>query len=107
MTFNQTDFTAGVINKLSSDTASQINIGKMTTTATTSISGTCLITGGNASGVKVFQSAGNTAAASGEGTGRAYILGGYWNNSATISSISAFSDDGNFDNGTIYVYKSA
>ena len=33
--------------------------------------------------------------------------GGYWNNSASVTSISLLSSSGNFDAGTIYVYTSA
>ena len=37
----------------------------------------------------------------------AFILGGYYNKTDTISSISVVSGTGNFDAGTVYVYTSA
>jgi hypothetical protein len=36
-----------------------------------------------------------------------YMSGGYYNSASTISSISVYSDTGNFDGGTVFVYTSA
>ena len=69
--------------------------------------GNCLITGGNSSGVKVFQAMGTGQSFSGSSDHRAYVTGGYYNSASTISSVSVFSDTGNFDAGTVYVYTSA
>lgn len=64
-----------------------------------------LISGGNASGVKNFQTYAYTT---GVTTGKAFMAGGYWNNSATVSSITIRNENGaNWTNGTIYVYTSA
>jgi hypothetical protein len=61
------------------------------------------ITGGNASGAKVF-----TAASGGESQGSEMVwTNGVYTSSSTISSISIVSNGSNFDNGKIYVYKSA
>ena len=66
----------------------------------------CLVTGCNSAGVKVWNSAGALTYAS--GTGRDYILGGYYNSSSTISSVSVFAGGGTtFDAGKVYVYTSA
>ena len=68
------------------------------------IRGFVTFTGCNASGVKSF-------IASGSGSGgvnqRAYGTGGYYNGSAVISSISVYSNSGNLNGGTVYVYASA
>ena len=57
-------------------------------------------------GVKVFNSVGSATAASGSSNGQ-MILGGYYNSSSTISSISIFNNTANFTAGTVYVYTSA
>ncbi len=65
----------------------------------------CLITGCNASGVKVFQSQGSiNNNGSGTDGSAVYHLGGYYNSSSTISSVTVLG--ATFDNGTIYVYGS-
>jgi len=63
-----------------------------------------LITGCNSSGVKIVDVKG----AGGNGVDDKYFNTlGYYNSSSTISSISIFSNNGNFDAGTVYVYTSA
>ena len=63
-----------------------------------------LITGCNSSGVKIADIKG----AGGDGVDDKYFNTlGYYNSSSTISSISIFSNNGNFDAGTVYVYTSA
>lgn len=66
--------------------------------------GTVRVSGANTSGLKVFTFAGGSDNGN-DGTLR--VGQGYWNNSATISSISIISDTGNFDAGTIYIYGAA
>ena len=99
-------YSAGIISKLGGS-SNRILIGKMTTNAAAVVDGAITITGGNSSGVKVFSSVGNSAEVSGDDGQRAAVLQGYYNSASTISSVSAFSSSGNFDAGTIYVYKSA
>jgi hypothetical protein len=65
--------------------------------------GYCLITGGNASGVKAFE-----ASMGANRTGNfSSTSGGWWNNTATVSSVSVKITAGNFDTGTLYIFKSA
>ena len=61
------------------------------------------MTGCNSSGVKSII-AGNGGTQTGNETS---FTGGYWNNSASVTSVSLLSSSGNFDAGTIYVYTSA
>jgi len=70
------------------------------------VNGSFSLQGCNASGLKMFSSAAgdNQAAASG---GSMRWNGGAWNNSATVTSISFISQNGNFDAGTVYVYGAA
>ena len=86
--------------------SNDVNIFRMSGSATSVGSGYFLITGCNSSGVKVFNSAGGASSATAQGH-RFYTLGGYYNSSSTISSISIYSSTGNFDAGTVYVYTSA
>jgi hypothetical protein len=69
------------------------------------ISGYCLITGGITSSLKTFTAVGGVS-----GTGssdKAYSIGGYIDELNPITSVSIFSNSGNLDDGTVYVYKSA
>jgi len=71
------------------------------------MTGSVLITGANASGVKFFESYGSgfsSTSAAGHG---AYWLRGIYNSASTVSSISVFSNSGNFDAGKVYVYTTA
>jgi len=85
--------------------AAYFTFSRTGTNAAAAISGNALITGCNAAGVKVMQSAGAST-----GTGTDFIHtsnGGYYNSATVISSISIISTDGNFDAGTVFVYTSA
>ena len=88
------------------DNTTRLPLGRMSTTAASPVVGAATFTGCNSSGVKAFSS---TGAGRGQGApGQAgYVFQGYYNSSATISSISVFSGTGNFDAGTVYVYTSA
>jgi hypothetical protein len=86
--------------------SNMIRFGTMSSNADSIVSGTMMLTGCNSSGYKVF----NSAATGDKGSGNdqiAFILGGYYNKTATISSISVVSGTGNFDAGTVYVFTSA
>lgn len=105
--FGSATYSAGSTNVLTGS-SSQIAIGRMTSTnAASAVNGALTITGCNASGVKVFSSTGAGAPPGAETGNRAMVLQGYYNSTSTISSVSAFSDLGNFDAGTIFVYTSA
>jgi len=81
----------------------QIIFGGMGNSGSNVVSGYCLISGANSSGVKVY-----TTASGADGTNKtANITGGYYNSSSTISSITFRSTSANFDAGTVYVYTSA
>jgi len=85
--------------------ATLIPLGIMNSNATNYVSGSALITGANSSGLKVI-TANGTVNTDGSG-GTNYFNSGYYNSSSTISSVSIVSGTGNFDNGTIYIYKTA
>jgi hypothetical protein len=95
-------------NFTSANNASETSIpfAQMSTNAGSTVSGYLILTGGNTTGDKVFNASGG-ATLFGESEHRLFNIGGWYSSSSTISSISIFSNNGNFDNGTVYVYTSA
>lgn len=82
-------------------------VGTASQNEASSISGYAVIYGCNSSGVKMIHSAGSGNQVGSSYSHRANFLGGYWNNTATVSSVSLYSTSGNFDSGTFEVYGSA
>jgi hypothetical protein len=66
-------------------------------------SGYCLITGASKTTVKVLTGAGG-ASASTSNSQIGYVLGGLYKGTSAVTSVSLFSDLGNFDAGTLWVY---
>jgi hypothetical protein len=105
-TFGFTFLDGGASGAVNATGATEIPFARTTADASNAMSGYALISGCNASGVKIYNSAGM----SNPGVGaypRAYVIGGYYTGSSTISSISIVSEAGNFDAGTVFVYTSA
>jgi hypothetical protein len=84
----------------------KIQFGMQSAAAGGRINGYLLATGCNTAGVKMFNLA-TGANISGSNTQRQYVMGGLFNDTAVISSVSITSSSGNFDAGTIYVYTTA
>jgi len=93
-------------NALQSQGQAQSNIpmGDMSNNAASAVNGYLMLDGCNTSGVKAFNSAG-TGSAGGSNGQYSYTLGGFYNSSSTISSVSVIAGV-NFDAGNIYVYSS-
>lgn len=83
-----------------------IHIGRLSTNDLSVVNGYVLLDACNTTGVKTFNLSGGGTPAAGNNQ-RLYNLGGYYNSASTISSISIFSNTGNLDAGTVYVYTSA
>lgn len=98
-----TSYTPTVIEGIFRDGDNFVRLGTMPDIATGQVNGHLLIQGCNTSGVKVFQGAGAGSAGTNNAQAQS-VVGGYYNSTSTVSSISLFSDFGNFDNGTVYVY---
>jgi hypothetical protein len=81
-------------------------IGEQSNNASSGISMSAYITGGNSSGQKVFTIVGGANGYGGTGQYSKIQMGQY-NSSSTISSIRITSVSANWTGGTIYVYKSA
>ena len=80
-----------------------VNTGGATDGNITQMSAFVQISGATQSGVKQYNA--NTGYNQQTIDGMIYRnFGGFWNNSATISSISIISSSGNFDAGTVFVY---
>lgn len=79
------------------------NLARMGNNSSSAASGALYMTGANTSGIKIIQLNGGADSGGGEGH-RIYNLMGFWNNSATVTSVSIVSSTGNFDSGTVYVY---
>ncbi len=105
---NRPTYSSSVIEPFSAIGNDNINLCVYPRLSTDGIaSGYCLISGANASGSKIF----NFSATSNNGgadTQTFYTGGGYWSNSATVTSVSLKLDSaGNFGSGRVYVYTSA
>jgi len=89
-------------------TQASISLFASSTAAAETGSGYLLLSGGNASGVKVFNGAGGASAGSGSNQGL-FSVGGIYNSSSTISSVQLkwTSYGSTFDAGTVFIYGSA
>lgn len=80
--------------------------GRMSGNAGSTIAGYCYITGCSTSGLKMAQIVGGASVAGSNGQAN-HIGGGYYNSASAITSVSIYSNTGNLDGGTVYVYTSA
>jgi hypothetical protein len=88
------------------DNLTSIRVAQNANTHFGLVSGYLMLSGGNAAGDKMYNGAAGIDSDSGSG-GYGNNFGGRWNNSATVSSVTILSSTGNFDNGDIFVWKSA
>jgi hypothetical protein len=70
------------------------------------VAGYLLVSGSNTAGLKIYSSA-SSGTPQTSNSQYANVVGGIYSGTSTISSVSIISSVGNFDAGTIYVYKSA
>ena len=99
-------YSAGNFEGINNTTTSRFILGVGSSTSASSVSGYCMITGCNSSGLKVMTLVGGGDAAGSNGQ-QLLHYGGFYNSASTISSISMVSSTGNFDAGRVYVYTSA
>jgi hypothetical protein len=104
---NPTSYSATqTFNAENQTSISRIRLGQMSNVVASTVSGYLTVSGANTSGIKQVSGAGGSNPSTGN-SGAQYVVGGYWSGSAAISSVSIFSEFGNFDAGTIFVYTSA
>jgi len=90
-----------------SGATTQINLFSFGSAASSVGAGYVLLSGCNSSGVKAFNSAGGANATAGGDGNVLYTLGGYYNSSSTVSSVTVRTSTSLFDAGKVYVYASA
>jgi len=91
--------------EISSLTSTSIALAATSNNASSVVGAYVYLEGCNASGVKIFQSAGSASPAGGNAQ-EPFITGGFYSGSSTISSISITAAN-SFNGGTVYVYTSA
>jgi hypothetical protein len=92
--------------QLSNAAQANLRFAYLSNNAASVAAGYVSLSGCNSSGVKVFNSVGSANVAGGVNQ-ESFQLGGYYNSSSTISSVSINSTSGNFDAGTLFIYTSA
>lgn len=89
-------------------TSTSFTLGKAASSTSSEFSASVLVFGANTAGLKVINSVGNGTNFSTNYNQTMRIQNGFWNNSATISSISVVSlSAGNFTAGTLFIYGAA
>lgn len=96
-------YAAGSFDNWTAPNETHYRLARLSSNAASTLSGYAMITGTNTSGVKVITAAASAGPGGGDGH-RAYVTGGFWNSSASVTSVSLFSETGNFDAGTLFVY---
>jgi hypothetical protein len=99
-------YAAGSYTLVNSSATSSISLATMANAAASGSGAFLRISGCNSTGAKVFSGAGGASLSTGSGQ-ILYNVGGYYTGSSTVSSVSIYSDTGNFDNGTVFIYASA
>jgi hypothetical protein len=80
-------------------------LGRMTNNAASTVNGYVRLEGCNSGDlVSAIRAGGGNSSTSGQNTHQHHFGGGFYDSSATITSISVHSDFGNLDAGTVYVY---
>lgn len=96
---------SGTTNLYRTNTAAfgRIILGQQdNSTGAVGVSGYCRITGADSSGVKMYEAVGGSNSSS--GSAEIEVNGGFWNSSASVTSVSIFSNNANFTAGTVFVY---
>jgi hypothetical protein len=101
-----TTYSTNNLANTSNSNNTEFTIAQGSSNAASLISGYAMVQGGATAGVKTVIYAA-TGSAGGGNSAVAYTAGGWWNNTATITSVSFISQSGNFDNGTFRIYGSA
>lgn len=102
---NATTYSTSLLSSNGNLAQTSIKIGTMDTLATSVVSGYLELNGCNTAGKKLYSAAGSGDAAGGNNQ-QMIITGGYWDNSATVTSIS-LNSNGLFDAGIFQVWGSA
>lgn len=96
-------YNTNVIGKGDTFATTRFFLGALSSNAASTLAGGFQLTGGKSTGIKTFTFSGS-GNDSGGNSHNAFIGQGVYRGSAAVTSISIISTNGNFDNGTIYVY---
>jgi len=99
-------FSTNIFDSYFSTGTTSSYFGAMTNNAASIVSGSVLITGGNATGFKSILTMSGASAAGGN-SGANIFTQGIYTGTSTISSVQFRSDGASFDAGTLFVYASA
>ena len=91
-------------NSSGPDSLTAIYLGVLSSNAGSTLGGYVRVFGCKSTALKPYLAAGSPSDGTGNGH-QSYISGGTYSATAAITSISMFSDTGNFDAGTVYVYE--
>lgn len=99
-------YAASQFNTYSAGNLTEMYLGSSGNNAGSEARGYITVRGCNTSGVKMITIGSGWNWGGGSGF-QHIVAGGFWNNSATVSSVSLISASGNFDNGSYTVYGAA
>jgi hypothetical protein len=102
----QASYAATIVDAETATAGTSIRMAQMAGDAASTMSGYFSLFGCNTAGKKMYMQ-GSSGTAPTTQNQIAYISGGTWNNTATVTSISLRLNSGTFDNGNFYVYGSA
>jgi hypothetical protein len=103
--FSQSAYAADNLQNNNGDPADKVQLLR-TGAAAAIASASVFIDGCNSTGIKAFQTQGGASPGASNGN-IAYVAGGVYTGSSTISSVSVVCSSGNFNAGNIFVYGSA
>lgn len=98
---------AGFMRAMEGTATNEIRFTRISNNAGGNCGAGLIMTGCNASGVKVFNATGSYYSSASNQDAEMYAVNGIYNSSSTISSVSVISSSGNWDNGTVFVYTTA
>lgn len=100
-------YNSGITSGYNGTNNSAITLARGSGSANSVCHGTLMIMGCNSSGKKVYFGAGGANQQSASDGSTNFTIGGIWDSTATISSISLVSSSGNFDEGSFEVWGAA
>jgi len=101
----QSAYSAGFLKRESGLLNDRIIVADTSSNAASQVAAYCRIDGAATSGIKMFQFAGTGN--DGGGNNQEQWVGGGLLNTTAITEVNIYSTNGNFDNGTVYIYGSA
>lgn len=99
-------YSANLLYSESATAGTSIRMGQMSGNTSSQVNGYAVLFGCNTAGKKMYIQAASGSPETSNSQG-AYIGGGVWNNTGTVTSVSLLTNSGTFDGGSFLVYGSA